>query len=213
MMHRINLAIYYAALFVVAIPVGAHAQVVKCVEPRTGKVSYTDGACTKNERSSEIARKQTSDEVNAERLQAAVAQQRLQREIADLRSRQAEAEVAKSQLNQVPHQPEDKTRSIECQRARRNIEVEQSSVTKRSNPTASLIGVEAACGIDASKYMPSAKRPYNLPSGLSKPIVITSCDPGGCWDNLGGRYNGSGDILFGPGGQACRKTGNKLICP
>ena len=42
---------------------------------------------------------------------------------------------------------------------------------------------------------------------------ITSCDRGGCWDNLGGRYTGSGATLMSSTGRACQKIGNMLHCP
>lgn len=44
------------------------------------------------------------------------------------------------------------------------------------------------------------------------PSVITNCDSGGCWDNLGNRYNGGGgDTYFGPSG-ACQMVGNMMHC-
>ncbi len=42
--------------------------------------------------------------------------------------------------------------------------------------------------------------------------VITSCDPGGCWDSLGNRYNRSGPTFFSTTGRACRRVGNMLQC-
>lgn len=50
---------------------------------------------------------------------------------------------------------------------------------------------------------------------VSKPVApssITSCDKGGCWDNQGGRYSGSGSTLFRTDGKACQKIGNVLQC-
>ncbi len=46
-----------------------------------------------------------------------------------------------------------------------------------------------------------------------RPSVITSCDPGGCWDNLGNRYNtGDGITYFGPKG-ACQLIAGMMHCP
>lgn len=46
------------------------------------------------------------------------------------------------------------------------------------------------------------------------PSIITSCDPGGCWDNLGGRYNkGGGDTYFPTSGGACQMIGGMMHCP
>ena len=44
------------------------------------------------------------------------------------------------------------------------------------------------------------------------PGVLTTCDPGGCWDNHGNRYNGSGALLFGDGGQPCLRNGDRIEC-
>lgn len=46
----------------------------------------------------------------------------------------------------------------------------------------------------------------------SAPSVITACDAGGCWDNLGKRYNGIGTTLFGNTGAPCIRTGNQIEC-
>ena len=44
------------------------------------------------------------------------------------------------------------------------------------------------------------------------PRLITSCDARGCWDNQGGRYNGSGSTLLSTTGKACNRVGNMLQC-
>ncbi|MDO8958218.1 MAG: hypothetical protein Q7U85_00635 [Rhodocyclaceae bacterium] len=42
---------------------------------------------------------------------------------------------------------------------------------------------------------------------------VTNCDPGGCWDDQGQRYNkGGGNTYLGPSGP-CTRTGNTLRCP
>ena len=50
----------------------------------------------------------------------------------------------------------------------------------------------------------------DIPSG---PSVLTTCDGGGCWDNLGRRYNGTGPTLIGPTGKLCIRTGDRVECP
>jgi hypothetical protein len=49
-----------------------------------------------------------------------------------------------------------------------------------------------------------------IPSG---PSVLTTCDGGGCWDNLGRRYNGTGTTLIGPTGKLCIRSGDWIECP
>jgi len=44
------------------------------------------------------------------------------------------------------------------------------------------------------------------------PSVITSCDKGGCWDNVGNRYNGSGTTLFRMDGKTCQRLGSMMQC-
>ena len=129
-------------------PILLHAQVVKCKDPKTGKVTYTDAGCASNEQSSDIARRQTAEEAAAEQRQAAIARRRVQREIEGLRVRDQQDAVPERQVNTPPAQVQDKTRTVECQRAKRNLEIEQSSITKRSNLIAALVEVETACGID-----------------------------------------------------------------
>lgn len=46
----------------------------------------------------------------------------------------------------------------------------------------------------------------------SAPSVLTSCDTGGCWDNLRNRYNGVGSTLFGPAGKPCVRSGDWIEC-
>lgn len=145
-----------------------HAQVVKCTDPKTGAVSYTDAGCAASERPEQMLRRQTAQEAAQERQRAAIAQQRVQREIADIAARrQAEQQErqAAAPAHAEPRAP-DKTGTVECQKAKRNLEFAQSSVT-RPRPqqlAAALVDVETSCGIDASKYMPPPRpRPPPAP--------------------------------------------------
>lgn len=57
----------------------------------------------------------------------------------------------------------------------------------------------------AAPAMPGTRAP-------TAPMVLTSCDGGGCWDNLGNRYNGTGTILHGPTGNSCLRNGDRIEC-
>ena len=46
----------------------------------------------------------------------------------------------------------------------------------------------------------------------SAPSILTTCDAGGCWDNLGNRYNGTGGTLIGPTGKLCIRIGDRIEC-
>lgn len=64
--------------------------------------------------------------------------------------------------------------------------------------------VRAANGLETSDQR-RARRP--------KPSVITSCDQGGCYDDVGNRYDsGGGGVFYGPNG-ACQLVGNMMQCP
>ena len=60
----------------------AQAQVVRCTDARTGKVTYTDGSCAPGSQTREIEARKTPEELRAEREQATEAlarkEQRLQ---------------------------------------------------------------------------------------------------------------------------------------
>jgi hypothetical protein len=44
------------------------------------------------------------------------------------------------------------------------------------------------------------------------PNKITVCDAGGCWDNLGNRYHGTGTTLYGPAGKPCIRNVDWIDC-
>lgn len=63
-----------------------------------------------------------------------------------------------------------------------------------------------------SSPAPPHTAPLAIPA-LPQPSVITSCDSGGCWDDVGNRYNGGGgNTYFGPSG-ACQMIGGMMQCP
>lgn len=55
--------------------------------------------------------------------------------------------------------------------------------------------------------------PLRIPVPPPTPSVITNCDPGGCWDNLGNRYNGSGGPThIRQDGRVCQNIGGMMQC-
>jgi hypothetical protein len=55
--------------------------------------------------------------------------------------------------------------------------------------------------------------PGGAPPAVEVPraAMITNCEPGGCWDSQGRRFNRAGPLLIGPGG--CLAQGGLVTCP
>lgn len=117
-----------ACLCVAWIGTAAQAQVVRCTDPATGKVTYTDGKCAGGTTAREVEARKTPEEIQREREQAAEAlalkQKRLEAE-----NKAAETEALRNaQRERTPAaKSQDYARSPECARSRRNLDVVLSS--------------------------------------------------------------------------------------
>lgn len=75
------------------------AQVLRCTDPRSGQVSYTDGECPQGSAAREIAPKRSAEDLERERSQAAQAQAQLERQRdRDAATARAAAEVEAERL-------------------------------------------------------------------------------------------------------------------
>jgi hypothetical protein len=55
--------------------------------------------------------------------------------------------------------------------------------------------------------------PAPAPAGPQAPLPLTTCDPGGCWDAGGSRYNGGiGNNLLDRSGRLCQRNGAWTQC-
>lgn len=146
-MNRLPLAV---ALLALALPVAA--QVTRCVDPATKKTTYTDGPCKAQETSKQIARKLTPDEEEQQERDAAIGRLRFQRELLQAELRQIDERAAARRA------AGGSVAAIgsggDCARARRNVEVQDSSIARRGVPHAALDAQDAACG----GYTPRASR-------------------------------------------------------
>ncbi|MCW5235435.1 DUF4124 domain-containing protein [Verminephrobacter eiseniae] len=95
----------------------ARAQVLRCTDAGTGKVTYTDGACASDARVRQVQPRRTPEEIQQERAQAAEALARQQA----LRDTQNEREQLASKPPKAA-EPPDHARSPECARSRRHLE-------------------------------------------------------------------------------------------
>jgi hypothetical protein len=139
-------------------------------------------------------------------------------------------------------QGSDPLHSPECDAARIVLEHAQADASQKlSGSTAKLStarkqAIEACLGRDTGERMrsgapdpPIAVAPpaMQLPRSpatpavvapppaavvIQRPAVITTCDPGGCWDSNGGRLNSVGPMLVGPRGP-CVVQGGLAHCP
>jgi hypothetical protein len=120
---------------------GAQAQVMRCTDARTGKVTYTDGACEGNTSAHEVEARKTPQERQLERELAAEAlerkQQRQQAEAtaADTDARRAaERDRARAaQAAAAAPQPQDYARSPECARSRRNLDAVAAGISRSTH--------------------------------------------------------------------------------
>lgn len=98
------------ALFV--LPWAASAQVIRCTDPASGKVTYTDGACDQGQNRKEVAPKQTPEDIERQYEQAREAL-RMQSE-----QRQAQATQPSPPPSPVPEpRAIDPAQSAQCMQA------------------------------------------------------------------------------------------------
>lgn len=118
---------------------GAQAQVVRCTDARTGKVTYTDGVCQGGAAAREVEPRKSPAELQQERELAAEAlerkQQRLQAEATAaetdaLRNAERDRARAAQAAAAAALQPQDYARSPECARSRRNLDMVASGLSR-----------------------------------------------------------------------------------
>lgn len=123
----------------------AQAQVVRCTDARTGKVSYTDGACDAGQRSAQIEARKTEEQLAAEREQAAEAleqKQARQAAQAEADQRQLERETLQAQREKAlerPAAPADYANSRACAEARRGVKAATNNLARTPEEQASRI--------------------------------------------------------------------------
>lgn len=106
---------------------GAQAQVTRCTDARTGKVTYTDGICSSSEATQEVEPRRSPEEILLDRQLSAEALERKQQRLqAENEAAQAEAQRAvdrgRARAANAPL-PQDYARSPECARSRRGYDM------------------------------------------------------------------------------------------
>ncbi|WP_416376156.1 DUF4124 domain-containing protein [Pseudomonas nitroreducens] len=179
------------------------AQVFKCVDAATGKTTFSDRGCN------------TGDDASAVSIRSA-------NSIDGSQYRQQAVELEQSDTAVDPVQIGSRVTVVgegsdaERERARR---CKQASTPYSGSQglTASQLAATAQLCAGASVALPVESHSASLsaPPAPASPTVITNCDPAGCWDSNGVRYNkGAGDTYFpSSGGSACQLINGIFSCP
>lgn len=186
-------------------PLVSSAKVQKCVDPGTGKITFSDLGCS------------TGEESTAVRVSPA-------NSIDGSQYRQQPTEQGHRYVGQdEPQRSGTRVTGVgisnEADRQRQKLCKEASTPHKGAHGLTAAQRA-AAAQLCAGITLPSpatnsapAQAPMPAPSPV--PALIVNCDAGGCWDSNGQRYNrGAGATHFpANGGPACQLTGGQMICP
>lgn len=221
-----RLLTFLALMAAYAVAPAVHAQVFKCKDT-SGKLTYQSAPCDAGQQESHPVILKGPTLTNEEKFNAAAysagttpaeARQRLTAE------HPSAANAGKPNPGpddrQVQSTP-DYSATAECAKAKREVDIARSSITmsegQRLSKVASLQRqVEMTClGPDGYVKAEAARAEGKERARQRRntaPSVITSCDAGGCWDNLGNRYNGTGNVMHGSNGKTCVRSGTTLNC-
>lgn len=187
----------------------AQAQVFRCPDRATGKVTYSDAPCSDGK---QILRKRTAEDQLLDLEQAAAARQRFERDQEIETTRQQRAAV------QPPKAASPKGASIshECSVAQKNAW----GVNKDQNQRKADIicyGSEQAAKLQVARdERATAEAAEGEARHRAKvrtsPTSFTSCSKGFCYDNTGGVYHRNGNFMTGPNGRTCHRAGNIWNC-
>ena len=212
------------------------AQVHRCKNPATGKVIYSDTACSSDTGAGSglIQRKRSTAEIADDQMHAQDARQEKLQQLdveqrkQDLADQRRRAEQETQQLNRAnAERDQDAARagSFDCTRAKRSLEVTSGSTTgsleDRDRRIAPLqreadlacLGPERAAQIEAARASKPQINVFVSPGSAHPPSeTLTNCDSSGCWGNRGGRYRLVNGQLHSPRGTVCTKLGNHYSC-
>ena len=183
----------------------AAAQVVRCTDPSTGAITYTDGPCRRGEAAREVAPAKTPEEIAQERAQAEQAQAarraRLQQEAEQRR------DAAAVPLPPPIPRPADPAQSSACQRARQALKEATDALggglhDEQARLDAAQQRADLACLTPAEQARAAARRASaRLPEYAPPAIVlpprptprpprreISHCNVFRCYDKQGNSY-------------------------
>ena len=199
-----------ALAFAVLLALPAAAQVVRCTDAATGKVTYTDGTCPRGQAAREVQPRQDPHEVERERALAAEALQRkYERQQHEDRLRQEAA--AKAPPTRRSAAEADPAQSVQCEREHKNLQdvmatlgrgmYDEQARLEAAQRQADLACLSPAAFARAERERASrAAQPYPPPY-YGPPVVvvpprptppsrqnITHCNVFRCYDRQGNTY-------------------------
>lgn len=192
----------------------AAAQVVRCTDPASGKVTYTDGDCHRGEAAREVEARKSAQEIAQERQQAAEALERKQeRQQLEERQRQgAERAERTGRSARAAAAGSDPAQSPDCQRARKHLQevlatLGQGMYDEQARLDAAQRQADLACLSPADYARTERNRPAYAPPYYGPPVVvipprpvpprpmpvpprreITNCNVFRCYDAQGNTY-------------------------
>lgn len=215
----------------------ASGQVVRCTDPKTGQVTYTDGKCAAGTTGHEVEAKRSAEEIEQDRKAAERAielkQQRLlaEKAAADLQAqREAEQErVRAARAAATAPQPQDYARSAECARSRRNLELVSSTLSGNTydqeprleaaqrQMDLDCLGPQGYAELERARatqpriVVAPPRQPVYPPPVPQKPY-LTHCGNFHCVDNTGARYPRAGPGRFPGNDGVCRSKRGQAPC-
>lgn len=207
---RWTLAVLCAGMAVLAAP-DAQAQVIRCTDSKTGRVTYTNGSCGAGESRVQVQEAPSAEELERDRSQAAAAierkNQRLAQEESERRAREQQREREareRARADQARQAQSGNGDSPACQQARRRLdailaEASPDPATWGSRSQAAQRQMEMAClGPQAYDQLQQSRalqpnainRPWLVtpPRPVPQPPAapITGCNVFRCYDRNGG---------------------------
>lgn len=205
--HRTALALVLATCC--ALP--AAAQVVRCTNPASGKVTYTNGDCPRGDTAREIEARKSPQEIAQEREQAAEALQRKhERQQLQALQRRQDLLAERAAARALPPAAPAPSQSQECRQARRQLqdllptlgqglydEQMRLEAARRQADLACLSPAEYASTVRNRGYQPIQSPPYYGPPVVVVPPrpgppaqrrEIVNCNVFRCYDGKGNTY-------------------------
>ena len=204
-------ALCLSLMSLLALP--AAAQVLRCTDTQTGKVTYTDGTCAGGTAAREVEARKSPEELQQERELAAEALERKQeRQQQEARQRRDAEQAERAARTAQPLARSDPAQSAQCQRARQNLQQVLASMgqgmydeqtrldaAQRQADLACLSPADYARTEGSRGYNPTYAPPYYGPPMAVRPMPprpmppppkreIANCNVFRCYDAQGNTY-------------------------